>query len=155
VAADPEHVARIMEERGLKHPRPPMKLPPEFLNHDQGIGAFSNPDEGVEFMLGFDHLLSGFRKKGRGMTEDELHAVRELMVSAAASPAFVRRLAAEHGAESVGETFLVRDFPADWSLEVLLRRHKGHFYRRRYPSLSLLQPSGSSAKTMEAQGHAH
>jgi hypothetical protein len=38
-----------MRERGLEHPRPRMSFPPEFLNHDQGIGALSNPDEVVEY----------------------------------------------------------------------------------------------------------
>ena len=47
-------------------------------------------------MLGFNQLLSGFQKKGRGLTEEEFYAVRGFIVSAAASPAFVRRLAADH-----------------------------------------------------------
>ncbi|HZM05271.1 MAG TPA: hypothetical protein VFC44_19925 [Candidatus Saccharimonadales bacterium] len=47
-ASDPDNVARVMRERGLEHPRPRMSFPPEFLNYDQGIGAFSNLDEGVE-----------------------------------------------------------------------------------------------------------
>ncbi|PYI80589.1 MAG: hypothetical protein DME26_21310 [Verrucomicrobia bacterium] len=153
-AAKPEHAARIMTERGFNHPRPRMKLPPEFLNHEQGIGAFSNPDEGEEFMLGFNHLVSAFRKQGRELTEDELHAVRGFIVSAATSPAFVRRLTAEHGAASVAEAFLARDFPVEWTLEVLLRRHKGRFYRKRYPSLSLLQPTDSSAETGKGQAYA-
>jgi len=97
-------------------------------------------------MLDFNHLLSGFRKKGRGLTEDESHALCGFIASAGVSPAFVRRLASEHGAESVAETFLLRNCPPEWALEVLLRRHKGHFYRKRYPSLSLLQPGGSSAQ---------
>ncbi|HYV29390.1 MAG TPA: hypothetical protein VFA77_17790, partial [Candidatus Eisenbacteria bacterium] len=153
-AANPEAVTRIMEERGLNQPRPSMKLPPEFLNDEQGIGAFSNPDEGVEFVLGFSHIVSGFRKKGVGLTEEELHSIRSFLISAVASPAFVRRLVAEYGVESLLETFLVRDCPPEWSLEVLLRRHKGHFYRKRYPSLSLLQPGGSSAEPQKGQAHA-
>jgi hypothetical protein len=152
-AADPEIVARTMERRGLNHPRPRMKLPPEFLNHEQGIGAFSNPEEGVEFMLGFNHLLSGLRKKGRGLTEDELHAVRGFMTNAAVSPAFVRRLVTEHGTESVAETFLLRSGSPEVALAFLLRRHKGQFFRKRYPSLALLQPGGSSAGTRKGQTH--
>ena len=138
-AADPKTVAQVIAERGLEHPRPRMTLPPEFLNHDRGIGAFSNPEEGVEFMLEFERVLAGLRKKGNGLTEDELSAVRGFMTSAVVSPAFVRRLVAEHGAESIVETFLIRDCPAELAIEFLLRRHKGHFYRKRYPSLSLLQ----------------
>jgi hypothetical protein len=138
-ASDPDNVARVMRERGLEHPRPRMSFPPEFLNHDQGIGAFSNPDEGVEYSLRFNQVLSGLRKKGAGLTDEEGDALRHLLTDAASSPAFVRRLAAEHGAESLTETFLMRNAPSELALELLLRRHKGQFYRKRYPALSLLQ----------------
>jgi len=33
--------------------------------HNQGIGAFFNPDEGQKFMLGFNHLVTAFQKKGQ------------------------------------------------------------------------------------------
>ena len=153
-AADPQHAARTMAERGLNHPRPRMTFPPEFLNHDQGIGAFSNSAEGVEFMLGFNHVVSGLRKQGSGLTDDELEAVRGFITSAMVSPAFVRRLVAEHGVKSIAGTFFLRDSPAEVALEFLLRRHKGHFYRKRYPSLSLLQPAVSAAETTKGQAHA-
>jgi hypothetical protein len=142
--ANPEHVARVMRERGLAHPRPRMKLPPEVLNHDQGIGVFSNPDEGQEIALRFNLALSGLRKKGVGMAEDETETLRRLVTDTAISPAFIRRLVAEHGMESLGETFLMRHAPPAQILEFLLRRHKGRFYRKRYPSLSLLQETGKS-----------
>jgi hypothetical protein len=128
-----------MRERGLEHPRPRMSFPPEFLNHDQGIGAFSNPEEGVEYSLRFNQMLSGLRKKAIGLTDDELDALQHLLTDAAISPAFVRRLVAEHGAESLTESFLMRNAPSGLALEFLMRRHKGQFYRKRYPTLSLLQ----------------
>jgi hypothetical protein len=40
---DPESIARVMREQGLKQPRPRMTYPPEFLKHDQGIGAVLQP----------------------------------------------------------------------------------------------------------------
>jgi len=46
---------------------------------------------------------------------------------------------AEHGAESLTESFLMRNAPSELALEFLLRRHKGQFYRKRYPALSLQQ----------------
>jgi hypothetical protein len=138
-ASDPSQVARVMAERGLAHPRPNMNFPPEFLDHDQGIAAFSNPDEGVEYSLRFNQALSGLRKQGVGLTDDEVDTLRHLVTDAAISPAFVRRLAAEHGAESLAETFLMRNPLSELTLEFLLRRHKGRFYRKRYPALSLLQ----------------
>ncbi len=138
-ASDPDNVVRAMRQHGLDHPRPRMTFPPEFLNHDQGIGAFSNQDEGVEYSLRFNQVLSGLRKKGVGLTDEEMDTLRCLVTAAAISPAFVRRLVAEHGAESLTESFLMRNAPSELALEFLLRRHKGHFYRKRYPALSLLQ----------------
>lgn len=145
--ADPQTVARAMAEHALTHPRPRMSFPPEFLNHERGIGAFSNPDEGMELLVEFNHIVSGLRKKGVGLTEDELHALRGVITSAVISPAFVRRLVAEHGAESIADAYLLRDGPVELALEYLLRRYKGHFYRKRYPSLTQLQPVGSLADT--------
>jgi hypothetical protein len=135
---DPDTVARVMQERGLEHPGPRMTFPPDLLNHDQGIAAFYNPHEGVEYCVRFNQMLSGLRKKGAGLTGEEMDALRGLITDAAISPAFVRRLAAEHGAESLAASFLMRSAPPELTLEFLLRRHKGHYYRKRYPALSLL-----------------
>lgn len=139
---DPEVVERSIMEHGLTHPRPRMNLPPEFLNHDQGIGVFANPEEGVEYKLDFHHLLSGLRKHGSDLNERELHSLRQFMTTTVVSPAFVRRMTKEHGAESIAESFLLRNGPSEWALEFLLRRHKGPFFRKRYPSLALWQPGG-------------
>ena len=138
-AADQEHVRRVMRERGLERPRPPMRFPREFLDHDQGIGAFYNPEEGEEFMLGFNHVLSGLRKQGDGLSDPERDALRHFVSDRCISPAFVHRMVREHGAASLLETFHLRDLPPDRALAFLLRCHKGCFYRNRYPSLSLVQ----------------
>ncbi|MBE7504184.1 MAG: DUF3843 family protein [Verrucomicrobiales bacterium] len=142
-AADPEHVRRVMCERGPDQPRPPMRLSREFLDHDQGIGAFYNPDEGVEFMLGFHHVLSGLRKQGEALSDKERDALRHLVSDRAISPALVHRLVREHGAASVLETFHLRDLPPERALAFLLRCQKGQFHRKRYPSLSLVQSGGT------------
>jgi hypothetical protein len=144
-ATDPQKVAQSMQAQGLPHPRPRMSFPPEFLKHDQGIGAFFNPEEGIEFLLLFNQVRSGLEKKGVGLNEDELRALQGLITGEAISPAFVRRLVAEHGVDSIAEAFLLRDAPSDLALDFLLRRYKGHFYRTRYPTLSLrgqLPPQG-------------
>jgi hypothetical protein len=67
---------------------------------------------------------------------------RQFMESPAISPAFVLRLVQDHGAESVGVTYAIQDFRAETDLSFLLRRHKGHFYRRRHPTLSLVTEAG-------------
>ena len=142
-AADQEHVRRVMRDRGLEQPRPPMRFPREFLDHDQGIGAFYNPEEGQEFMLGFNHVLSGLRKQGVGLSDAERDALRHFVRDRCVSPAFVQRLVREHGAVSLLETFHLRDLPPAQALAFLLRCHKGRFYRNRYPSLSLVQSDES------------
>ncbi|MCL5097994.1 MAG: hypothetical protein M1608_10800 [Candidatus Omnitrophica bacterium] len=131
---DAESIARVMREQGVKHPRPWMAFPPELLKHDQGIAAFSNPDEGVEVLVCFNQVFSGLRKKGVGLADEEMGALRNAMMDEAISQAFVRRLASEHGAESWAEAFLIRNAPVELALEFLLRRNKGHIYRKRYPS---------------------
>ena len=136
-AQDPEKIAQVMQAHGLPHARPRMQFPPEFLKHDQGIGAFFNPEEGAEYLLRFNHVRSGLAKKGVGLNEDELRALHGLITSADTSPAFVHRLVADYGAQSIAEAFLLRDAPPDLALDFLLRRYKGHFYRPRHPTLSL------------------
>jgi hypothetical protein len=138
-AADQEVIHRVMQERGLTQPRPPMRFSRDFLDHDQGIGAFYNPEEGQEFMLGFNHILSGLRKQGAGLSETEVDALGHFVTNAAISPAFVRRMVREHGASSLIEAFQLRRLPPELALTFLLRCYKGQFYRNRYPSLSLVQ----------------
>jgi hypothetical protein len=142
-AASPGTVARLMKAAGLTQPRPSMSFPPEFLKCQQGIGAFFNPAEGEEFMREFNAVLAGFKKRGVGLTENELEGIRDFMESEAISPAFVLRLVQEHGSESIGVSYLIKDFQEKTHLAYLLRRFKGHFYRRRYPSLSLVGEDGT------------
>jgi hypothetical protein len=55
------------------------------------------------------------------------------------SPGFVRRLAEDHGDESIRAAFRLDKHDEDYALEYLLRRYKGVFYRRRYPTLTLVK----------------
>ena len=142
-AAPREHVERLMLARGLSRPRPSMSFPPDFLQHEEGIGAFTNPTEGVEYLLRFHHVLGGLRKKGAGLTEDESDALRHTVTDPAVSPAFVQRLVAEHGRESIAQAFLLRDQPPELALDFLLRCHKGEHFRRRYPAISLVDSDQS------------
>jgi hypothetical protein len=97
------------------------------------------PPPKLEYSLRFNQVLSGLRKKGAGLTNEEMDALRHLLTDAAIRPVFVRRQVAEHGAESLTESLLLRNAPSELALEFLLRQHKGQFYRKRYPTLSLQQ----------------
>ncbi|MEI6780056.1 MAG: DUF3843 family protein [Verrucomicrobiota bacterium] len=142
-AADQEHVSRVMRERGLDRPRPPMQFSRVLLDHDEGVGTFYNPEEGQEFMLGFNHVLSGLRKQGDGLSDPERYALRSFVTNQGASLAFVHRLVREHGAASLFEVFHLRDIPPDQALVFLLRCHKGRYFRNRYPAIALVK-SGES-----------
>ena len=67
-----------------------------------------------------------------------MHAIRGFVGSDAASPSFVRRVVTEYGDHSIRRAYLLREGTPDYWLDYLLRSHKGYFYRKRYPSMSVL-----------------
>ena len=89
-------------------------------------------------MMSFDDVLSGFQKQGRGLNEDESEMVRQFIYSDAISPQFVRKLVQEYGDESIASAFLIPQGDDKRYLDYVLRRYKGHFYRNRYPCLSIV-----------------
>jgi hypothetical protein len=135
----PQHeVDAVVRKHGLKEGRPDIKIPQDLLEEKDGLGVFLNPDEGKEIMSHFTTLVAGLRKKGEGLTAEEAASIRGLFESPSISPRFVRRVLGEHGDESVKEAFVLRgDLPGYW-LDYLLRSRKGHYYRRCYPSLSVV-----------------
>ncbi len=134
-----ENVAEAIEKHGLKkNGLPEMKIPDELLNEKDGVGVYLNPDEGKEIMQGFNPVLSGFRRGGEGLTEDEAEAARSFIISESISPRFVRLMVDEYGGESIRAAFLLKGCPEDYCLDYLLRRYKGRFYRKRYPHLSVI-----------------
>ena len=133
-----EEVEDAVKRHGLKKGRPEIKLPQDLLDEKDGLGVFLNPDEGKEIMTHFTSLVAGLKKKGEGLTGEEQEVIRGFLDSPAVSPRFVRRVLGEYGDESVTAAFLLKgDLPGYW-LDYLLRSHKGHFYRKRYPSMAVV-----------------
>lgn len=127
-----------IERHGLEKGRPEMSIPKDLLDHQDGLGVFINPDEGKEIMEHFTSLIAGLKCKDEALTEDEECAIREFFHAAAISPKFVKRVLEQYGDESVRSAFVLRgDLPGYW-LDYLLRSFKGHFYRKRYPFLSVV-----------------
>ncbi|MGC8644556.1 MAG: hypothetical protein ACP5XB_32225, partial [Isosphaeraceae bacterium] len=83
--------------------------------------------------------LSGLKKRGRKLTEDEEEAIRGWVMSQSLSPRFVRRVAEEYGSESIAVAFVLERQKEGYVLEYLLRRYKGRYYRPRYPILTIVQ----------------
>ena len=133
-----QEVEAVVRKHGLKGGRPEMKIPEDLLEEKDGLGVFLNPDEGKEIMTHFTTLVAGLSKKGEALTEEEQEAIRGFFDSPAISPRFVRRVLEEYGDDSVRTAFLLKGDLPGWSLDYLLRSRKGHYYRKRYPSLSVV-----------------
>lgn len=134
----PEQIQQAVEKHGLKNAKPNMPLPEYLLDSDNGIAVFINPDEGKEIILEYNTIVSGMQKKGVNLTEWEVTTIREFIAADACSPAFVKRVIQDYGSDSVKSAFLLDKCRDDIWLDYILRCHKGHFYRKRYPSMSVL-----------------
>ncbi len=122
----------------LAPPRFKVSYPAAIMEHENGVGVFFNPDEGVEMMLQFNELISGLKKRGNDLSEGEADALQKFIQSEAISPHFVRRLVRDTGDESITEAFIIRDRRGPIVLDYLLRRYKGHYYRNRYPHVTMV-----------------
>lgn len=131
-------VEEVIEKHGLKEGRTNINCSKDLLEHTGGLGVFLNPDEGKEIMTNFMSLVTGLKRKGDTLTDDQERAIRGFIEADAVSPKFVKRVLEEYGDESVKTAFFLKgDLPNYW-LDYLLRRHKGHFYRKRYPTMAVI-----------------
>jgi hypothetical protein len=131
-------ITKAIEKFKLNRPEPDMPIPRDLLESENGIGVYYNSDEGTEIMTGFNNIISGFKKKGTNLNEDEEKGIRSFIWSDLVSPKFVRRLTQEYGSESIEAAFLIRGSHDESHLNYLLRRYKGAYYRRRYPRITLV-----------------
>ncbi|MBE7554288.1 MAG: hypothetical protein HS126_24780 [Anaerolineales bacterium] len=81
--------AAVSAKPNLSPPSPSASLPPELLEQEDGLAVYFNAGEGQEIMTGFNDVVSGLKKRGQGLTEDETEAIRALIDSDAISPDFV------------------------------------------------------------------
>lgn len=134
----PEDVQDVIRRHGLTKGRPDMNIPPDLLQHKNGIGVYLHPVEGKEIMCEFRPLIAGMKRRGNNLTEDQQDAIQQFVTIDGISPAFVKRIIDEYGTESVKAVFRMSDNPPEYWLEYLLRRYKGSYYRKRYPSVSVI-----------------
>lgn len=136
-AMDSKTAAKTPAKRDLSLSRRDL-LPPELVGQENGIAVYFNASEGQEIMTGFNDVVSGLKKRGQDLTEDEAEAIHSLMDAEEISPDFVWRLVKEYGDESIAAVFLIDQTIHKTYLDYLLRRYKGHFYRKRYPQIALV-----------------
>ena len=137
-AAPQDQVEDVIKRHGLKKGRPEISLPDDLVNSGNGIAVFANPEEGKEIIKDYNDIVSGLKRCGENLTEAQATAIRGFVTADAISPAFVKRVTAEHGAESIKAAFMLRECDEGFWLDYLLRSYKGHFYRKRYPSMSMI-----------------
>jgi hypothetical protein len=137
-SAPKAEVEAFLQRHQLSEPSPQVEWSSDLLECDDGIGVYFNPEEGQEMMMSFDDVLHGFQKHGRDVTADESEMVRQFLYADAISPQFVRKLVQDCGDASIAAAFLIPQDCDTYYVEYLLRRYKGHFYRNRYPSLSIV-----------------
>jgi hypothetical protein len=133
-----EMIARVTEKHKLKGPEPDMPFPRDLLESESGVGVYYNPDEGIEIMTGFNSIISGLKKRGKNLNEEEERGIRSFIWSDLVSSKFVRRLTQEYGSESIEAAFLIRGGHDESHVDYLLRRYKGAYYRKRYPRIALV-----------------
>jgi hypothetical protein len=133
-----EAAAGVRAKRNLSSLSLSASLPPELIEQEDGLAVYFNAGEGQEIMTGFNDVVSGLKKRGQDLTEDETEAIYALLNSDAISPDFVLRLVKEYGDESIAAAFLIDRRDDKTYLDYLLRRYKGHFYRNRYPQITLI-----------------
>jgi len=136
--APKKDVEAFLKKHQLSTPLPQVEWSPELLACDDGIGVYFNPEEGQEMMTSFDNVLHGFQKQGRDLSEDEAEMIRQFLYADAVSPPFVHKLVQDYGDASIAAAFLIPQDCDKYYLEYLLRRYKGDFYRKRYPSLAIV-----------------
>ena len=137
-SAPKEDVEAFLKRHQLSEPSPQVQWSPDLLACEDGIGVYFNPEEGQEMMTSFEDVRRGFHKQGGDLTADEAEMVRQFLYADAISPQFVRKLVHDYGDASIAAAFLIPQDCDTHYLEYLMRRYKGHFYRKRYPSLSII-----------------
>ena len=138
--AQPKEVREDAARRhGLQQERPNVNIPQHLLDNHSGLAVFIHPVEGKEIAVEADAFVGALKKRGSDLSDDEKQTVLGWILSDSISPEFINRMLKEYGGEeSVKESFLLRDVQCEYWLDFLFRCYKGHYYRMRYPTLSVV-----------------
>ncbi len=127
---------KFLKKHNLKKGAPYYTYPEELINESEGIALFYNSDEGIEIAVFFDYILNAFKKRGKDLTDDETESIRGFVTAYNLSPNFVKRIIKDYGEESILKAFMIENGDIN-AVDYLLRKYKGHFYRNRYPTLTV------------------
>lgn len=76
-------------------------FPPEAADWRHGVAVFSQPGEGQEIMHEFDVLVRALQSDESRLSDDQANVLQGFVESTAISPAFVRRVIAQHGSRGL------------------------------------------------------
>lgn len=125
------------KKAGLQGYMPGMEIPEQLLGCENGIALFIDPTEGIEMMTEFNSIRQGLQKNGNNILPKEEAMIRHWIQSPSIGPRFIHRVLKVYGGlESIKFAFRC-ETDAPYFLEYLLRCNKGHYYRPRFPSLSI------------------
>ena len=131
-----EAVEKIKKKYNLKKSCPSYSYPRKILESENGIGLFFNQIQGQEIMLEFNSVLSGIKKNGIKLTDEEKECIRDFVQSQSISHQFVEKLTKEYGAKSIAVSYFLGDFDDIDYIQFILRKYKGHGFRTIYPNIS-------------------
>ncbi len=120
----------------LKNGAPHYTYSEKLINESEGVALFYNSDEGIEIAVFFDYILNAFKKRGKDLTDDETESIMGFIKAYNLSPNFVKRMIKDYGEESILKSFMIEKEDKN-TIDYLLRKYKGHFYRNRYPTLTV------------------
>ena len=129
---------KARERYNLPENGPPINLPDGLVRSEHEIGVFISPEENMEIMAHFDTLVRALENPARPLPEVEARTIFDFINSPQISPAFVRHVTERHGSDSVKSAFLPGACDNQYWLDYLLRRHKGQYFKKRYPPIALV-----------------
>jgi hypothetical protein len=107
-------------------------------DHEDSIALHFNREEGLEILIGHHEVQMALIAGGPLDTEEEVLAIRRVIEAEDLSPGFIERLLEEEVPWSIATAYGIRAQKHPLMLPFVLRQHKGHFYRKRYPNLKSL-----------------
>lgn len=131
-----EEQKKFLKKHNLKTEAPYYTFPEELLDESDGVALFYNSESGIEIAVHFNYILDAFKKRGNDLTDDETESIRGFVTAYNLSPNFVKRMIKDYGNESILKAFMIKDNDKI-AVDYLLRKYKGHFYRNRYPTLTV------------------
>jgi hypothetical protein len=133
-----QELRELREKRGLPEDGGKAALSKNLREHTRPIAAFFNSNGGTEIVECFDEIETAFKRIAPPMSDHDRERVASFVVSENTSPDFVRHMVERHGAEAIRDSFVLGSNPPDYWLEYLLRRFKGDYFKKQYPSIVLV-----------------